>query len=119
MPRLLGRGNLSVGRSFEARVDAPRWVLRYGTAEQAERVARDARDGRLFGLWVMDRPGDPLVPRDGRSRGSKSPCSGAGHRTPALLTADAGNGTRMVLAALERHRARAIDRRSRAVVPAS
>lgn len=99
--RLLGHGNLSVGRVFEAHVNALRLFVRYGTAEQAERVARDARDGHLFGLWVTDRPGDPLALRDGRLWGGKSPCSGAGHCTRALLTADDGDGTRMVLAALD------------------
>ena len=97
--RLLGRGNLSVGRLFEAHVNALRLVVRHGTAEQAERVARDARDGHLFGLWVTDRPGDPLLLRDGRLWGTKSPCSGAGHCTRALLTAETGDGTRMMLAA--------------------
>lgn len=99
--RLLGRGNLSVGRVFEAHVNALRLFVRHGTAEQAERVAHDARDGHLFGLWVTDRPGDPLALRDGRLWGGKSPCSGAGHCTRALLTADDGDGTRMVLAALD------------------
>lgn len=99
--RLLGRGNLSVGRLFEAHVNALRLVVRHGTAEQAEHVARDAHDGHLFGLWVTDRPGDPLALRDGRVWGGKSPCSGAGHCTRALLTADAGDGTRMAVAALD------------------
>jgi alkylation response protein AidB-like acyl-CoA dehydrogenase len=86
--RLLGRGNLSVGRLFEAHVNALRLINRHGAAAQARQAAEDALSGHLFGLWVTDPPGALLtLAADGSLRGGKSPCSGAGHATRALVTA--------------------------------
>src|SRR5689334_20284542 len=76
--RLLGQGNLSVGRLYEAHVNALRLVMRFGTRDQARASAEDARDGHLFGLWVTDAPELPLRLREnGVLYGSKAPCSGA------------------------------------------
>ena len=97
---LCGRGNASVGRLFEAHVNALRLVARYGTPDQVRGAAGDAAAGHLFGLWVTDRPGDPLRLDGGTLRGSKGPCSGAGHCTRALVTAETGQGTRMALITL-------------------
>jgi alkylation response protein AidB-like acyl-CoA dehydrogenase len=100
--RLLGRGNLSVGRLYEAHVNALRLILRYGTPAQARRAANAAQEGNLFGLWVTDAPDAPLVvTEDGLLHGAKAPCSGAGHATRALLTARLPSGeTRMLVVAL-------------------
>jgi len=105
--RLLGRGNLSVGRLFEAHVNALRLVMRYGDPEQRALVARDALDGHLFGLWVTDAPDAPVTLRpDGTLAGSKAPCSGAGYASRALVTAalpshgtQPSHGTRMLVIA--------------------
>jgi hypothetical protein len=86
--RLLGQGNLSLGRLYEAHVNALRLTIRYGTADQARAIARDALDGHLFGLWVTDPPDAPLsLRKDGLLAGAKAPCSGAGYATRALVTA--------------------------------
>jgi len=98
--RLLGEGSLAVGRLFEAHVNALRLALRYGTEAQARRAAADALAGLLFGLWVTDPPGERLRRKDGRLRGRKGPCSGAGHCTRALVTVKETDGTRMALVAL-------------------
>ncbi len=91
--RLLGQGNLSVGRLYEAHVNALRLVVRFGTREQALASARDARDGHLFGLWVTDAPDAPLRLRENDILcGSKAPCSGAGYATRALVTAHLPSG---------------------------
>ena len=91
--RLLGQGNLSVGRLYEAHVNALRLVVRFGTSDQAHAIALDALDGHLFGLWVTDAPQAPLLMReDGILCGSKAPCSGAGHATRALVTARMPSG---------------------------
>ena len=58
--RLLGCGNLSVGRLYEAHVNALRLAVRYGGPEQARLVTEDALAGHLFGLWVTDPPDAPL-----------------------------------------------------------
>lgn len=91
--RLLGQGNLSVGRLYEAHVNALRLVMRFGSPDQVSASARDARDGHLFGLWVTDAPGAPLrLCEDRVLRGSKAPCSGAGYATRALVTAQLPSG---------------------------
>ena len=94
--RLLGAGNLSVGRLFEAHVNAALLVARYGTSAVQAQHRRDVVSGHLFGLWVTDR-GPPVTRRDGILHGSKGPCSGAGHVTRALITVDGPDGTRMAL----------------------
>lgn len=98
--RLLGQGNLAVGRLFEAHVNAVRLVVRYGDAAATERAAADALAGHLFGLWVTDPPGEALQRANGRLAGRKGPCSGAGHCTRALVTVAAADGSRMALIAL-------------------
>ena len=85
--RLLGQGNLSVGRLYEAHVNALRLVVRFGTPDQARASATDAMDGHLFGLWVTDAPTPLRLQDNGILCGSKAPCSGAGYATRALVTA--------------------------------
>jgi alkylation response protein AidB-like acyl-CoA dehydrogenase len=86
--RLIGRGSLSVGRLYEAHVNALRLVIRRGTDTQARNVADDALEGHLFGLWVTDPPDAPLrLTEDFSLHGAKAPCSGAGYATRALVTA--------------------------------
>jgi len=85
----LGRGALATGRLFEAHVNALKLVSTYGTEAQLERVAADVHAGHIFGLWVTEvAPG--LTLRHGVLHGQKSICSGAGHVTRALITAQAG-----------------------------
>ncbi|MBV9749955.1 MAG: acyl-CoA/acyl-ACP dehydrogenase [Acetobacteraceae bacterium] len=98
--RLLGQGNLAVGRLFEAHVNAIRLVMRYGTAERAEQAAAGALAGDLFGLWVTDPSGERLRRADDRLAGRKGPCSGAGHCARALVTAQTPGGTQMILITL-------------------
>ena len=97
--RLIGRGNLSVGRLYEAHVNALRLVMRDGTPAQRRRSAAAAREGALFGLWVTDAPDAPVVLReDSVLHGAKSPCSGAGHIRHALVTARLASGATHMLA---------------------
>lgn len=98
--RLLGQGNLAVGRLFEAHVNALRLIALYGTVGQTGQAATDALAGHLFGLWVTDPPGEHLRRAEGRLVGRKGPCSGAGHCTQALVTVAAPDGTRMAVIAL-------------------
>ena len=86
--RLIGRGNLSLGRLYEAHVNVLRLIARYGTERQMQHAADLALDGQLFGLWVTDVPDAPVhLKEDLVLRGSKAPCSGAGHVRHALITA--------------------------------
>ena len=101
--RLLGRGNLSVGRVYEAHVNALRLIVRYGSPAQASDAADAALAGHLFGLWVTDAVDAPVgIDADGIVSGAKNPCSAAGHATRALITArDPGGCTVMLSIALD------------------
>jgi alkylation response protein AidB-like acyl-CoA dehydrogenase len=93
MLRHLGRGNLSVGRLFEAHVNAVRLLARYGSPSLLSRAVQDATAGSLFGLWVTDGPGNPLrVTPDGLLMGGKAVCSGAGHVGHAVVTVERPDG---------------------------
>ncbi|NKE48008.1 acyl-CoA dehydrogenase [Roseomonas frigidaquae] len=86
--RLVGRASLPLGRLFEGHVNALRLVLCHGDRAQAEAAARDARQGRLFGVWNTDGFGEaPLAWSEGVLRGRKVLCSGAGRVDRALVTA--------------------------------
>ena len=95
----LGRGNLSVARLVEAHVNALRLIMRFGDERARAAAAADGAAGHLFGLWVTD--GQRALTADGaRLTGEKGPCSGAGHCTRALVTAETGTGVRMAVVAL-------------------
>lgn len=98
---ILGQGNLSVGRLFEAHVNALQLVRIFGAADQLDRVAKDVADGHLFGLWVTDTPTDALILDGVVARGRKGPCSGAGHVTRALVTVETTAGTRMAIVTVD------------------
>ena len=84
--RLLGRGNLSVGRLFEGHVNALRLVFLYGSAAVREAAARDAQDGHLFAIWVTETAAPVRLDGDALT-GEKMFCSGACHVTRPLITA--------------------------------
>jgi alkylation response protein AidB-like acyl-CoA dehydrogenase len=95
---ILGAENLALARLFEAHVNALHLVLRYGTQNQIETVARDTASGHIFGLWVTD----PLVGGGTHLegcilQGRKVFCSGAGALSRALITAKTPAGTQMLL----------------------
>jgi alkylation response protein AidB-like acyl-CoA dehydrogenase len=102
--RLLGQGHLSVGRVFEAHVNAIRLIARYGSARQVAAAAQDVAAGCLFALWVTDPPGGALaIGADHLLHGRKQFCSAAGFARRAVVTAVDGAGvTRLAVAALGR-----------------
>ena len=89
-----GQGNLSVGRILEAHINALHLMARYGVPRTED---------RLYGLWVTDPPRGGLHMHQVGDRivltGAKQFCSGAGHATGALVTAqdEAGNIRMLVL----------------------
>jgi alkylation response protein AidB-like acyl-CoA dehydrogenase len=100
----IGQGNLSLGRIYEAHVNALHLVACYGTPAQRA-WASSGQD--IFALWVTDPPGGGVTMRRHgnaiRLTGAKQFCSGAGHATAALITAtDPGIGTRMLILPLGR-----------------
>ena len=89
---LIGSGNLSVGRIMEAHVNARHLIARYQPG--AHRCGAGAEG--LWALWVTDPPAGGLrMQRAGQSirlSGSKQFCSGAGHATHAVVTAQDEHG---------------------------
>jgi hypothetical protein len=94
---LIGSGNLSVGRLFEAHVNALHLLGRYGTSAQRLTAAR----GELHALWVTDPMKDGLrlisVRERYRLAGAKMFCSGAGHVAHAVVTAATEDGKSQML----------------------
>jgi alkylation response protein AidB-like acyl-CoA dehydrogenase len=99
--RLIGRGNLAVGRIFEGHVNAIALVALYGSEKQLAQASQDALSGHLFAIWNTEPPeGLRIVGRE--LTGSKIFCSAAGHATRAMVTAKDENGeSRMLLLALQ------------------
>jgi alkylation response protein AidB-like acyl-CoA dehydrogenase len=95
---LLGFADLSLGRIFEAHVNALELIRRYGTPRQMEAAALAAQAGELFALWVTDpaKQSAALSP-DFILRGEKWFCSAAGAAAQALITAETEEGSQMVL----------------------
>jgi alkylation response protein AidB-like acyl-CoA dehydrogenase len=102
--RLLGSGNLSLGRLYEGHVNAWRLIASYASGPQLRTWAEAARAGDLFAVWNSQR-GDGVrmtpVPGGFRLDGAKILASGTGHLTRPLITARQPDGTmRMVVVPL-------------------
>lgn len=104
--RRLGHASLPLGRLYEGHVNAVKLILYYGLPEQHALLARDLREGRLFGVWnteaadgvcLVDLPGGGF-----RLEGRKIYASGAGHVERPLITARSADGSiRMIVPELE------------------
>jgi len=87
--RLLGGGNLAVGRVVEGHVNALQLICLYGTESQIARAADDAKKGHLFGIWNTETPpGVCLVANGNALSGRKDHASAAGSATRPLITVD-------------------------------
>lgn len=80
----LGAGNLAVGRVYEGHVNALQLIQTFGTREQIEVYAADARDRhKIFGVWnAEESDGVKIIPIGGgryRLEGAKTFASGAGY----------------------------------------
>src|SRR5215469_5432854 len=97
--RLLGRGNLAVGRIFEGHVNAFQLVMLYGDKVQKESAIADVQSGHLFAIWIAEGS-DPVRFADSEDHtlvGRKIFCSGAGYATRAVITAQAQDDVHMLL----------------------
>jgi alkylation response protein AidB-like acyl-CoA dehydrogenase len=94
---LLGYADLSLGRIFEAHVNAFELVRQYGTRRQMQAAALAAQAGDLFALWVTD-PAKQGVQLSGNFTltGEKWFCSAAGAAKQALITAQTEAGSQMI-----------------------
>ena len=99
--RQLGYGSLALGRLYEGHVNAVGLALSYGDPSQIRRLLREAKAGKLFGVWnTDDREGLRLVADQGRYRlsGRKILASGAGFIERPLVTATDEKGRRLMIA---------------------
>ena len=80
--RTLGKGNLSVGRIYEGHVNGLQLIQTFARPEQVERLAADARDQKIFGVWNAEAADGlkihPLGQQKYKLTGAKTFCSGAG-----------------------------------------
>lgn len=105
--RLIGRGNLSVGRLFEGHVNAVALVAAYATGAQLRAVADAVAAGHLFAIWNTET-GDGVAltgpPGRGVLNGAKQFCSGIGLVSRAVVTARTDNGDILLaVASLDRN----------------
>ena len=85
---LVGYADLSLGRIFEAHVNAFELIQNYGTPRQLEAAALAAQGGDLFALWVTDPANHAAcLSRDFTLTGEKWFCSAAGEAKQALIDA--------------------------------
>lgn len=80
----MGRGNLAVGRIYEGHVNALQLIQTFGTKEQIEAYASDARDRhKIFGVWNAEASdGVKVIPLDNgryQLQGAKTFASGSGY----------------------------------------
>lgn len=93
--RRLGRRSLSLARLYEGHANAIGLVAAYGARAQIERMAEEAREGALFGVWAADDAEGLQIsdePQRRSLRGRKIYCSGAGVVVRALVTARDADG---------------------------
>ena len=98
--RLIGGGDLSVGRLYEGHVNAVALVARYGTPSQLSRLAADVHGGALCGVWNAEGAGPvTLEPGGGRwaLRGAKILASGAGSLSRPIVPATRGDAIVMTM----------------------
>lgn len=98
--RLLGSGNLAVGRIIEGHINALQLVCLHGNEAQIARAAADARQGHLFAIWNTEAPPGVRLGENGMLTGRKSHGSAAGRATRALITVDHPEQSRLLLVSL-------------------
>ena len=104
--KIIGRGNLSVGRIYEGHINALQLILQWGSPTQIETAARDVQNGRLFGVWNTEAPNDGLTLTEsggGRFRlsGAKTFASGASILQRVFANAAITAGWQMCLVPLD------------------
>ncbi|WP_255413984.1 acyl-CoA dehydrogenase family protein [Pleurocapsa sp. CCALA 161] len=79
----IGRANLVIGRIYEGHVNALQLIQTFGTPEQIEAYADDARQHKIFGVWNAEaQDGVNIIPQSNgkyRLEGSKTFCTGCGY----------------------------------------
>jgi len=108
--RLVGRGNLSVGRVFEGHVNGARLVSWYGDAGQRGRLSKQLEAGEVYGVWNTEKPpGVRLAASSGQTTlvGAKCFATGAGYIDHVIVTAATEDGGKQMVIADANHLDRA------------
>lgn len=105
--RLVGQGDLSIGRLFEGHVNALCLFDWYATRDQLDWLDRALTEGAWFGVWATEpSPGVQLDDDGVTLKGAKTFASGAGGLTYALVTVASANGARRLAIVPADHAAR-------------
>jgi alkylation response protein AidB-like acyl-CoA dehydrogenase len=93
----IGWGNLAVGRIYEGHVNALQLIQTFGTQEQIQRYAKDARNNsKIFGVWNAEaKDGVKVIPLGNdryQLQGSKTFCSGSGYVERPFVNGALPNG---------------------------
>lgn len=107
--RLVGRGDLSVGRLYEGHVNALSLIGWYASPEQIAWADGELDRGAWFGMWATEPPpGVRIEPTDPPVlMGEKTFASGAGGIDHALVTVASGNDERRLAIVSGKERSRA------------
>lgn len=116
--KAVGKASLPVGRVYEGHVNALLLIELYATTQQKQQWFNDAANQHLFGVWNTQAQDGVKLHDLGNSRyrleGCKTFCSGAGHISRPVITADwvspQRKGWQMCVLPLERLAQTAIDR---------
>ncbi len=98
--RLVGGGDLSVGRLYEGHVNAVALVLRHGTPHQAETLADAVRGGAMSGVWNAEGATPATLVGDRGARrlaGAKILASGVGSVTHPIVPVARDGATVMTM----------------------
>lgn len=98
--RLIGSGNLAVGRIVEGHINALQLICLYGNEAQIARAGEDAAEGHLFAIWNTEAPPGVRLGEGGVLTGRKSHGSAAGSATRAIITVDHPDRSRLLLVSL-------------------
>src|ERR1700761_2038282 len=106
--RLVGQGDLSIGRLFEGHVNALCLFDWYATRDQLDWLDRALTEGAWFGVWATEPSPGVQLDDDGITlKGAKTFASGAGGLTYALVTVASVNGARRLAIVPADHAGRA------------
>ncbi|BDA83293.1 hypothetical protein Sa4125_08350 [Aureimonas sp. SA4125] len=97
----VGRGDLSTGRIFEGHCNAMLLIEACGTPEQRTDARTATAQGKVFGVWNTDMPGNPLLLEDGHLVGAKNFASGVDGLATAIVTVSTPGGRQMLAVPLD------------------
>ena len=94
--KIIGRGNLVMGRILEGHINAQLLIEQFGSKKQRKKFASDAHEGKLFSIWnTQAQDGTKMIKENDDTytlKGSKIFATGSGYVTRPIVTAALPNG---------------------------